>query len=474
MIPAISASNIYSTLGNSNSLVPLAMKDVINSVGLTAASYITGDEAEGRDRFIDEFGTQAIWLFGIPAYKKVLDLTLFKAMGYDPKVDVRVLKDKEIFAKAKQYAANDSIKNSLEKIGKTNSNIKTFKALTMGKFVASTALTILSYYGLTKFRHKHTEEHIKDEYLKNLQQQGLLNNAPAKDKFMMPAQKVPPAFGMVHNEKVQAKKDKDKNPTFTGIQDFMFSPTKNLMIVDASITAERLFESRNLQDTIGYGIKEGSFWAFMYLLGGKIQAHFENKAEKDHNKNIQLDARVIEGEDLKNALKNQELPSILKSFSNLKKDVDVYDFVCNPNNKDNVIVKMAKVSDIISVVDKKDINSAVDTRKYIDIAEVKGVSEKLSKVFKQFGDYKMDMLAKNDKLTDEQLLETFLKDLKKLKRASILKNIGSCITALGIVAPALMVAVRYFGGQDNKGFKVKEDIERKLAEDLKNGKAITA
>ena len=106
MIPAISASNIYSTLGNSNSLVPLAMKDVINSVGLTAASYITGNEAEGRDRFIDEFGTQAIWLFGIPAYKKVLDLTLFKAMGYDPKVDVRVLKDKEIFVRMAEHGSS--------------------------------------------------------------------------------------------------------------------------------------------------------------------------------------------------------------------------------------------------------------------------------------------------------------------------------------------------------------------------------
>ena len=82
------------------------------------------------------------------------------------------------------------------------------------------------------------------------------------------------------------------------------------------------------------------------------------------------------------------------------------------------------------------------------------------------------MLAKNDKLTEDEMLETFLKDLKKLKRASILKNIGSCIAALGVVAPALMVAVRYFGGQDNKGFKVKEDVERKLAEDLKNGKTI--
>lgn len=472
MIPAISASKIYSTLGNSNSLVPLALKDVTNSLGLTAASYIVGDEAEGRDRFIDEFGTQAIWLFGIPAYKKLLDLTLFKIMGYDPKIDVRVLKDPAIFAKAKEYAPTNEIKNALEKVGKSSKTLKTFKGLTFGKFVASTGLTILSYYGLTKFRHKNTEEHIKENYLKNLREQGLLQNSVNTEKFL-PAQKVPTAFSGVHRAQSD-QKDKNQKPSFTGIQDFMFSPTKNLMIVDASITTERLCESRNEQDTLGYAIKEGSFWAFMYLLGGKIQTHFENTAEKKHNKNIQLDARVIESEELKQALKNEKLPSILKAFSNLRKDVDIYDFVCNPANKDNVIVKMAKMSDIITVTDKKDLSSAVDTRAYIDIAEVKGINEKLGKVFKQFGEFKDSMLSKNPNLTEEELLNKFMKDLKKLKRGSILKNIGSCIAALGVIAPALMVAVRYFGDKDNRDFQVKKEIEKKLAEELKDGKAISA
>ena len=32
---------------------------------------------EGKDRFIDEFGTQAIWLWGIPAYKKAIDFSIY-------------------------------------------------------------------------------------------------------------------------------------------------------------------------------------------------------------------------------------------------------------------------------------------------------------------------------------------------------------------------------------------------------------
>lgn len=467
MIPAISASKIYSTLGNSNSLVPLALKDVANSIGLTTASYITGDEAEGRDRFIDEFGTQAIWLFGIPVYKKILDLTLFKSMGYDPKVDVRVLKNPQIFEKAKEHAATKEIKAALEKVGESAKSIKTFKGLTFGKFVASTLLTILSYYGLTKFRHKHIEEHIKEDFLKKQAQNSDNKKQPQKaeytDKFT-PVQKIPTAFSSVHKNST-----KDKDPSFTGIQDFMFSPTKNLMIVDGSITAERIFESRTPQDTVGYIVKEGSFWAFMYLLGEKIQKHFENSAEKNHDRNIQLDARVIESEELKNALKDKNLPTTLQAFSQHKKDVDIYDFICNKLNKDNIIVKMAKKSDIISVVDKKNLNSEVDTRAYIDIDEVKGVKEKLSKVFEQFSRFTEKMKEKSPKMTDDEILETFLKDLRKLKRGSIRKNIGACIAALGIVAPAIMVALR-FADKNNRDFQVKKQIEKQLEQELKNGK----
>lgn len=472
MIPAISASKIYSTLGNANSLVPLAIKDVANSAGLTAASYITGDEAEGRDRFIDEFGTQAIWLFGIPGYKKLLDWTLFKPMGFDPNIDVRILKDPEVFKKAKENAPTKEIQDALEKVG---NSAKKFKGLTFGKFVASTLLTILSYYSLTKFRHKHIEEHIKEDYLKkhaNELQQNKTQDKAKKAEISTKLEKVPTAFGAVHKNQTGNNNKSDRNTTFTGIQDFMFSPTKNLMIVDGSITAERIFESRTPQDTVGYIVKEGSFWTFMYFLGEKIQKYFENSAEKNHDRNIQLDARVIESEEFKNALKDKDLKTTLQAFSQLKKDSDIYAFISNKLNKDNIIVKMSKMSDIISVIDKKDLNSEVDTRKYIDLSEVKGVNEKLGKVYDQFARFTEKMHKNQPAMKDDEILETFLKDLRKLKRGSIRKNIGACIGALGIVAPAIMVALR-FADKDNSKFQVKEQIEQKLADELKNGKPIS-
>ena len=55
MLSAVT-SYMYSKLGSNSSLLPLAIKDVANSVGITAGSYVTGKDVESKDRFIDEFG----------------------------------------------------------------------------------------------------------------------------------------------------------------------------------------------------------------------------------------------------------------------------------------------------------------------------------------------------------------------------------------------------------------------------------
>ena len=163
MTLAITAGTIYSTLGNNNSLVPMAIKDIANSTGLTAGSYITGDKLEGKDRFLDEFGTQAIWLFGIPVYKKLMDYTMYKALKIDPTFDVRNLSKNrsKLLEKSIEYA-DSSIKESMIKASK---NPKYTKNLAMTKFIVSTALTIASYAGLTKYRHYKTKQDAEKEIL---------------------------------------------------------------------------------------------------------------------------------------------------------------------------------------------------------------------------------------------------------------------------------------------------------------------
>ena len=443
MIPAISASYIYSKLGNSNSLVPMAIKDIANSVGLTAGSYITGDKLEGKDRFLDEFGTQAIWLFGIPAYKKLLDFTLYKALKIDPNFDVRNFskKRKKLINKTINYA-DSSIKESIINATK---NPKFSKNLAMGKFVVSTALTIPSYAGLTKYRHLQTKKAAQKEILKEMQ----LENKDNKDKFLYtkPANKA--AFNGLHQNKTQDQ------PAFTGgISEFMYNPVKNLMILDGSITAERLAESRNKQELVGYAIKEGSFWAFMYFASKPIQKFLENRAEKNTKKPvaIDLDARVIESEDLAKAFKDGSLAKSSEKVLKLNSYNNMLDYI--HNNPDDFVVKMAKMSDIIPTLKKATQADDVDYRQFIDYDEFQGVASKLKKLSQKF---------ENFKATDvkDKSIEAFLKNVKKAKRSSIILNIGACIGALGVLAPALMVAMRKFD-KNNEGFQVKEDLKQEM------------
>ncbi len=440
MISKISASTIYSTLGNNSSLIPLGIKDVANSCGLTAASYIAGDKIEGKDRFIDEFGTQAIWLGGIPSFKYLINKTLFKTKKLDADIDVRILKDKKVFDLAQKFAPNKKIAQNILNAGKNN---KLFKNLTLAKFIVSTGLTALTYLGLTKFRHKYTENQIKKDYY--AKQNGVVEFTNNHIPFSS-------AFSPVHDNK--------KNISFTGgIQNFMFDPVKNLMIVDGVITGERLTHSRNLQDFTGYTIKEGSFWLFMYGAGKMISDALEKQVEKKYAKSIDLDARVIEDETFKQSFKDGSIKKHLEGFKQAaKSDSEIYKFSVNPKTN-NIIVDMAKKSDIISMVKEPKINipilrdiftkktKNIDTRKYIDLVELKSMAVKVEKLYSQYERSGED-------------IEAFFKSVRTLKRLAVLTNIGSCIGALGVVAPAIMLAVRHFG--NNKEYQVKKDIEAKL------------
>lgn len=431
MIPKITASTVYSKLGDNSSLVPLAIKDIANSCGLTAASYMSGDNAEGKDRFIDEFGTQAIWLWGIPVYKKLLDIALFKQAKLDPEVDARILKNKDILQAAKEMAPTESIKNSLKAVAENQSK---FKALTVAKFAASTILTAGTYLGLTKFRHNYTESKIKKDYFEKMKKQQMNGYNTENIPFSS-------AFSHVHKQNKNSK-----NVAFTGgVQDFIFDPVKNLMLVDGAITGERLTHAKNPQDFLGYVIKEGFFWAFMYFAGPTLSKALEKFADQK-GKSIDLDSRVIFGKDLEKAFNGKDsgiMPKQIQEFKKAaKSDLELYKFAVKPENK-NLIIKMAKDSGIITLADGSEL---VDTRKYIDLKELRGICDKAEKLFTQYK-------------KSEQPLDEFLKSVRSLKKASTLKNIGACIGALGIIAPAIMLGLRKL----NPDYQVRKDIEKKLA-----------
>ena len=432
----VNVAAVFSTLGNPNSLIPLAVKDVSSTTAITASSFLTGKE-EGQDRLIDEVGTQIIWLLGIPAFKGLFDKTIFKAYNLDSKFDVRNLKDKDVFEKIKEYAPTDEVRKNLEKIGKKQG---LFKNIALYKFFFATGATIASYIGLTRAKQSYTENKIKQNLIKE--------------------------FNI--NKENNTSTNTGENPNFKGIgevvKNFAFSPVKNMWILDGAITGERLADSRSPQELAGYAIKEGLYLFFMYYAGNRIQKALENRADKKFKKSIGLDARVIENGKLQKAFEDGSIKDSLSAFAVIKdkNDAEIYEFL--HKNPENEIVKVAKDSDIISlynkpkkwyqIFEKAEKTNKIDTRKYIDLEEIKGAYEKIDKLYKQY----LETIANGE------TSEKFFAGVKKLKRHSIVTNIATCIFALSIVTPAAMLAKRLLG-KDNAEFQTKKEIREQLIKD---------
>ena len=402
-------------------MIPLGVKDASSCLGMTVGSYITGKEEEGVDRFIDEFGTEILWLGGIPGFKWIFDKTVFKAYGLDSKIDPRNLKDKKLFEKIKEFAPNEEIKKNLEKAGK---NSRLFKNLAAAKFVVSTVLAAVSYVTLTRLKQKYTENKIRKNLIKE------------------------------YNEK-KAKEEKNTNThqnlSFKGIgrvvEEFAFSPVKNMYLMDGFITTERLTDSRNMQEFVGYAIKEGSCLFFLYYAGKKIQQIMENNAKKKHNKSITLDARVLEDDAFKMSFADG---SIAKSIEEFKKantsNTALYEFLHkNPENK---IVKIAKQSDLIKELKG---TGKIDTRAFIDLKDIEGVNEKVSELYGQY----------NEALRKGETIDSFFKGVRKLKRGSVRCNIGASVLALGVITPAAIL-IKRLTDKSGKEFQTKKEIKEQL------------
>ena len=422
----INPAKIYSTLGNPNSLIPLGVKDVSSCVGMTAGSYVTGKE-EGFDRFIDEFGTEALWLGGIPALKWIYDKTIFKAFGLDSKIDPRNLKDMDMFEKVKKYAPSEDIKKNLEKAGE---NKRLFKNLAATKFFASTILAAGAYVGLTKLKQKYTDQKIRKNLIKEYQEEVKKKEA--------------------ENQKNE-KAIKTSQPSFKGlgkiVEEFAFSPVKNMYILDGFITTERLKDSRTPQEFAGYVIKEGSALLFLYYAGKKIQQFMENSAKKKHDKSITLDSRVLESEELKKIFHDGTIEKSIKDFDAANtSNGNLYEFL--HQNPENEVVKIAKKSDVLKTYGK---TNKIDTRAFVDFDEVKGINKQVNELYTQYKN-----ALKKGETTDE-----FFTKVRKLKRNSINMNIGACILALGVINPAIMLLKRKTdkGGSE---FQTKKEIKEEL------------
>ena len=436
------STQIVSKLGSPNSKIPLAVKDLCNSAGCTYFSYDAGGSIEGKDRLIDEIGTGALWLFGIPAYKKLVDKTLFKKAGIDPAIDVRIVKNSDYLKKAIENAPTDEIKNALKK---ASENVQKTKKLNIAKFGIAMGLTMLSYFGLTKFKQEMTKRNIEKEYYSKQMNNNVLNNnyeifekSSVFSDINSSQNKKSPSFGSARIMKVA--------------EEVMLNPVKNMMLLDMGISAERLSNSRTKGELTENAIKEGSFLFFVYGADKAIKKGIDFVAEKVFKAPISLDANLISSEYAKEILNTTNIQKEIKEFGQkFGQNIDeksLYDFIFK--NQNHPVVKAAKKSGIISTITTKTGETLIDTRKYINPKDI----QKLTKELNKFIDSnKLSKMSSNG----------YLKKIKALKVGSTLANIAICCLSLGYIVPKLMFKHREKNQNGKNDFHVKTEYEKELA-----------
>lgn len=424
------ASKAIHTLGSKESLIPVMIKDGIDSASLTWHSYKAGGKIEGKDRAIDEFGTQAVWIGGIPFYKKLIDNTAYKYAGINPGVDIRVIRDKEYadwalknakglmpestfqalknkfktFLKlktAETQSVYDAISGCLKDGGKSAVNLYKYKVF------VSTALTLLTFFLLTKEKQNETKKSVKEEFHKKIHNKAgvFTGNTQKKNNNI---------FAGIENFSSQPS----KAPAFKGrlksvYEAVLFNPVHNMKVIDAGITAERLGCSRNKTELCEHAIKEGSFLFFLYKFGSILENAVNKLSANLFKKPVDLEIDVLMDETFAKALENNKAASDAALYPVSGTLSDKLNFIAA--NPQNTLIAAAKKSKIISETKDKTGRMCIDTSKYIDTESMDELAGKLKNIQTSF-------------LNSGESIKTYMNKSKALKITAVMTNmIISCI-----------------------------------------------
>lgn len=481
-IPKIIGTNSVKLLSglanNDSSIIPMATKDTISNCAIVHTYKKEGGKDDARERAIEEFGTGAVWLFGIPAVKMLFDKTVYPLLKLDSNLDVRILKDKDSLAKTKEFLANSANaalsheKEIIKTLDDKNSVLKSFtnsqlyKGLSVGKFAFSTAISAFALSKIIDYKQKSTQKRIEKDFYKNNASKTLLNKSlQNNDKF----------------NAVTGKKE-DKSVSFKGLgsiaQAFVYNPIVNTMLLDGVITGKRLAKARH-GERKEVALKEAFQLFFIYALAKPIQMAFE-AVGKHFDMPIGLDPNALFDKELPSKLANAKgtIDSMIKDdgiFSVIKDKAKENKFKFGKDklaigdktaNAEALIAKLRELDTKDALIDILDKNGAIST-----IKDKKGNIEALStiksidaeKVIKTFND--IDSLSKN---------VSNLSKTKAFKVIAVIGNVALAAWAMGVLQPKVNIWMRkllHNGDNRNPAIVEQERQMQMQAQAQQNAKA---
>ncbi len=441
-------TKILSKLGdNSGSRVPLLVKDTTCNFLISSIYAKKGGEDDGKERLIEEFGTEAVWIGGIPLIRWLIDKTAYKFAGINPDFDVRKLSLKNAdnldFMK-------ECVKNSpeqLKQLDKVAKNKKLALGLYIGKFVLSTALSLFALRKITDLKQKTTQKKLEKEILQNNEAKQHVSSNIQTDVNKFDNFTDFKKNQTHHNSQKQAQinSKQAENPSFKGIssvmQNFVFNPVMNNSILDFGLSAQRVEQARKgeLSEVL---LKEGLTIAFYYPLATPIQRGMEGAFNKIFKKPVNLDYRIISDKNFKQNIKNGTFAESIKKFKALDdKELTKTLF----NSQDDAVVELLKKTGALKTYKKTNELSALQK---FDFKEIRNI----------IGD--LDDFVKKASSADEGV-EKFISSAKKCKCGSIFAGLAITIAVIGVLQPLAVFALRKLRGGTNENPAIVE-IKQKL------------
>lgn len=335
----MSLVNIISAIGNNSSIYPLLVRDcgieIPSKVGMTYSQNLKDSKQMAnnavRERLIDEYGTSAIWLGGIPLMDWLCNKGIQK-LGYNPKINPALFKENDKQGmKLNINTFKEAAPKEVKEMEKVLKNRKTFERLLATKFVLSTAIPVaLMGYFLPKANFALTER---------------------------------------IREKQEIKAG--SNPTFKGGMTTALanmSTVNKMAVTDGGLTVGRVATARNKYEKMEMAFKMGGMMFLNFVAPLLLAEGLDKLSGKLFNTNVNLDPKILNDKEF--------LKSIKEGSLNLPEDNIIEFLDKNPEEKFSKLVSKYCGVNYLE-------NGTRDPRSYVDEKKIKAFQQEIEKFAKQ-------------------------------------------------------------------------------------------
>ena len=387
----MSLINIISAVGNNRGIAPLFVRDccieIPSKLGLTYNQNLKDSRQMAnnavRERFIDEYGTSAIWMGG-PVLLGKFSNWVIKKCGYNAGVNMSLFKErKDQGIKYNIEKFREIAPEAIKDMEKALLNKSKYQRLQAGKFAISTLIPIaLMGFLLPKLNFKLTEK-IREKQGGN----------------------------------VRSNVNQNNTVSFKGLASTManMSNVNKMAFTDGGLTIGRVWTARNKYEQMELGFKNSMMMFLNFVFPIYLAKGLDKLSMKLFNTDVNLDPKLMNDDNFLEKIKK----NIIKTPEKREEIIEFLD-----KNPESDFAKLCE--EYCGVKYLK--NRIRDPREFVDTRKIEGFAKEIKK-------FSAEASKSNN-------IKQYAKRAVKIKSANIAANVGISSFLLAVALPELIFFLR--------------------------------